>query len=120
MRTFLAVMGVEKPFYRLSSQNCALDDLPAVLYLHMYILVIIGLNTHQRAKFTESLTAGLKYAYMRDIFLHFHSYTFDILTELNHLLINLLGTGGNAAGAGTYKNTAGIALKFTAHFTLSF
>ena len=52
MRTDCIMVTVKQTGNRFSFHYSALYDLLAVLYLHMYVLVIIWFNLHQRSKFT--------------------------------------------------------------------
>ena len=119
MGTRLVVIAVEKPLYRLSQKYSALYNLAAVLRLHMHVLIIIRLYSHQRAQFTKSLAPGFYHAQMRDILLHFHLYAVNIFTEFYHFVVNFLGAGGHTSGTGTDKHAAGIVVYIILNLSLS-
>ena len=52
MWTGLIIMTIKQTLNRQSADHGLLYDLATVVYLNMYILIIIGLNSHKRTKFT--------------------------------------------------------------------
>ena len=112
---------VQQPLDDLVAQDTLLKDLLAVLGLHLDILdgFSVLLDADQGAQLTEALAAGLLDAdYLLVVVtaaggeheLHAGGVLDDILKDL----MDLVGAGGDTAGAGADQNTAAVAIDLRA------
>ena len=113
----LFALLVEQALDDLVAQNALFHDLGAVLGLNLYVLndLVALLDTHQRAKLAESLTARLLDADDRlaVVAAAGREHQLDaggLLYQIFKQLMDLMGAGRDTAGAGADQNPAGIAL----------
>ena len=117
LNVFLLSLVIEQPLQNDIAQNRLLENVPAVLRLHLYILndLVALLNPHQGAKLTEALAAGFLYANQFVVFgflmgSKLQKNARGFLYQLLKQLVDFVASGGNAARTGADQNTAVISI----------
>ena len=109
---------VQQPLDHIAAQNGLFIDFLAVLRLDLHVLdhLVAFLDTHQRAKLTEALAAGLFHADIGPVMVIMgreDQIDFRVIrNQIFQQLVDLIRTGGNTAGTGANQHAAIVAVQF--------